>query len=190
MKCASRKALRRIVLGAVVAFIGELLVSPAEAQLTSPGNNAVYTSGSTVVLSPAFIDASVFFPPNKGTHAADICDAVYQLLKGNPNFLTHGYPSSGTIIDARGLSGAALTCTKGSPWSESGVSVAAPSTILLPAGTIVIPTTWVLPSNTRLIGEGDSISSGTTIQAKASFSSADMIDLGTSFICDPIVAAR
>jgi len=196
MKCASRKALRRIVLGAVVAFIGELLVSPAEAQLTSPGNNAVYTSGSTVVLSPAFIDASVFFPPNKGTQAADICDAVYQLLKGNPNFLTHGYPSSGTIIDARGLSGAALTCTKGSPWSESGVSVAAPSTILLPAGTIIIPGTWVLPKYTRLIGAGDAldylstgtgtVSVGTTLQAclpsvnhcSSSFSGRDMIESG------------
>jgi hypothetical protein len=43
-----------------------------------------------------------------------------------------------------------------------------------------------LPNNTRLLGEGDSISSGTTIQAKASFSSADMIDLGRSFICDPL----
>jgi hypothetical protein len=42
---------------------------------------------------------------------------------------------------------------------------------------------WALPSNTHLIGEGDSISSATTIsttiQAKSSFSSSSMIQFGT-----------
>jgi hypothetical protein len=102
--------------------------------------------------------------PNEGK---DLCDTIYYLF-------THSYPSSGEVIDARGISGSALTCTKGSPWSESGNSVTAPSTILLPPGIVVMDTTWVLPSNTHLIGEGDndplSGTPGTWIQASSSTS--------------------
>jgi len=71
---------------------------------------------------------------------------------------------------------------------------------LSPAGTIVIPGTWVLPNNTTLIGEGDDLYLGTpqspptfatTLQAcktsvnSCSFTGSDMIDLGSSPICDP-----
>src|SRR5580658_2242236 len=89
-------------------------------------------------------------------------------------------PSSGAVIDARGLNSTntSMTCTS-SPWA--GISnPMPPSTILLPAtggGTnlapIVIPSGWVLPANTHLIGvaDGDVATSagysysGTTIQA-------------------------
>ena len=57
----------------------------------------------------------------------------------------------------------------------------------------MIPTTWVLPNNTTLIGEGDNLpastttASGTTIQAckpnQCTFTGTDMIDLGTSIVC-------
>jgi hypothetical protein len=191
METAIRLSSRWIVLPFVAALAGVLAV-PAGAQLTSAGNNAVYNSSTSVVLSPAFIDASIFLPP-LGTQATDICDAIYQILKGNPNFLKNGYPLSGAVIDARGIHGTTnLTCTQGSPWSEGGVFVTqpSPSTILLPAtgGTspspIIIPNSspWILPSNTHLIGEGDGIPSsgstpGTTIQAKNGFSGT-MIQLG------------
>jgi hypothetical protein len=61
------------------------------------------------------------------------------------------------------------TCATGTPW-DGGTFIPDPSTILLPAGTLVIPKTWTLPSNTHLIGEGDNLGSGTTIQAGASLS--------------------
>jgi hypothetical protein len=41
---------------------------------------------------------------------------------------------------------------------------------LLPAGTIISPGIWILPPGTHLIGEGDSIGSGTTIQTGSTFS--------------------
>jgi hypothetical protein len=90
--------------------------------------------------------------------------------------------SSGVVIDARAFPNStpptSMTCTS-SPWA--GISnPMPPSTILLPAtggGTnvapIVIPSGWVLPANTHLIGvaDGDVATSagysysGTTIQA-------------------------
>jgi hypothetical protein len=84
-------------------------------------------------------------------------------------------PSTGGVIDARGLpgnTGTSMTCTA-SPWA----GITTPSTVLLPQGPIVMGPTWVLPSNTHLIGEGDNdpaasaISTpGTTIQASSSTS--------------------
>jgi hypothetical protein len=142
------------------------------------------TSGcSTTVGSSGFFDASMFLPPNS-TQATDICDALYGLFSGRRGF--PAYPSTGAVVDARGISGTTnLTCTKGSPWTESTTTVNVPSTILFPPGTIVIPTTWVLPPNTKLIGVGDNIGSGTTIQAKASSfqTGTAMIQFGASSLC-------
>ena len=89
----------------------------------------------------------------------DICTTIYFILK------PAAYSAS--VIDARGISGtAALTCPANTtPWLKGGVSLNKPSTILLPAGTIVISTGWVLPVNTHLIGQGDNIASGTVIKA-------------------------
>jgi hypothetical protein len=80
-----------------------------------------------------------------------------------------------------------MICTGNTtPWYD-GITYLAnnPITILLPAGTITIPTTWIVPSNTRLIGiEPSTIasaSSGTVILAKSGFASgAPMIQLGDS----------
>ena len=80
-----------------------------------------------------------------------------------------------------------MVCTA-SPWA--GITNPPPTTILLPAtgsGTsatpIIISNTWVLPSNTHLIGEGDGLS-GTTIQANTPlFSVTTMLQFGSSTIC-------
>jgi hypothetical protein len=122
--------------------------------------------------------------------AADVCGVIYYIF-------THGYPSSfGTVVDARGLNSSTttMTCAAGTtPWNNGSAFVNVPSTILLPAGTIVIRTTWALPQNTHLIGVGDGIFSasgiGTAIQAckqsinSCSFTGADMIDFGTAASC-------
>jgi hypothetical protein len=78
-----------------------------------------------------------------------------------------------------------MTCSA-SPWV--GITNPLPSTILLPAGTIQISSSWVLPSNTRLIGEGESdpLSAvpGTTIQAgNIQSQTGTMIQFGSSAVC-------
>jgi hypothetical protein len=164
---------------AAVSFLASPLQVDAQNTCSgSQGQNGVYNATCNnghpgVVGSSGFVDASQFL---RVTQGQDLCDTIYYLF-------THSYPASGEVIDARAISGSALTCTKGSPWSEGGNSVSVPSTILLPAGTIVIPSTWVLPANTHLIGEGDGIpgtsfTPGTTIQASGFSSGSSMIQFG------------
>ena len=152
---------------------------PAVAQ---QGQDAVYNSFGQVTNSPSFIDASMF-----AASAPNICGILHSILIGG------SYPATGAVIDARGLpgtTGTSMTCTA-SPWA--GINNPLPSTILLPAGIIVIPTTWVLPSNTRLIGEGEGVpvyssgnlvsAPGTWIKAMANGSLSSMIQFGSSSVC-------
>jgi hypothetical protein len=126
-----------------------LTLAPSATAQGNQGNNDVYSSAGGETGSAAFIDALLFLQSKGGT-ALDICDAIYTVLTStNPT-----YPQAGAVIDTRGISGSNLTCTKGTPWSENNVYVSKPSTILLPAGVITIPTTWILPNSTRVIGEG------------------------------------
>ena len=166
-----------------------------------PGN---CNSTNGIVGSSAFIDLSMYLPPNGKTQGRDLCDAIYGVLN---DLYGNTYPSNGAVIDARGVSGAAnLTWTHGSPWTEGGNTVTAPSTILLPAtgalptnpsNSIVISTSWILPPNTHLIGEGDGIpifstggslisAPGTTIQAASGFSGS-MIQIGAPSPVCPLV---
>jgi len=50
----------------------------------------------------------VFLPP-QSNDASDVCDAIYQILNGNPEFLKYGYPASGAVIDTRGVGTQNLT---------------------------------------------------------------------------------
>jgi hypothetical protein len=169
-------ACARFVVG--IFLTGSFSLFPAEAAGQS-GPNAVYnssgscSSSSKCTASPAFIDASVF-----GSSKTDFCAVLNGILNGT----LYSYPSAGAVIDARGLpgtTGTSMTCTV-SPWGSGSSYVNMPSTILLPAtggGTnvapIVIPSGWVLPANTHLIGvadgdvatSGSASYSGTTIQA-------------------------
>src|ERR1700685_1958324 len=151
------------------------------------GQDAVYNSSGQVTNSPAFIDASQFAnsPPTK-----NFCTVLNWVLNPSNGIL----PSTGAVIDARGLPGAtgtSMTCTI-SPWGSGSNYLSVPSTILLPAtggatpNPIIIPNSspWILPANTHLIGEGDGIPStgftpGTTIQAGTGFSGS-MIQFGSS----------
>jgi hypothetical protein len=165
-----------------MAFIlGVSFLAPTGAKAQSAGNNAVYyyttaNPGVCCTNSAAFIDASVFtasFP--------NVCGILHGILTG--------VSSAGAVIDARGLnsSNTSMTCTA-SPWGSGSSYLNVPSTILLPATTatvpIQIPTPWILPNNTRLIGQGDGIPTSTTapitkIQASSSFS-GNMIQFGSS----------
>jgi hypothetical protein len=137
------------------------------------GDNVVYSGTNpttTLVASPAFIDASTF------TTGTDLCQKIYDAL------LTA--PSVGAVIDARGIT-SGLNCTSGTPWFQSSTAYTnTPATILLPSGLITIHQTWILPNATRVVGEGAGSSgtgsSGTgitTIQAVSGFN-GQMIQMG------------
>lgn len=183
MKSVKRSLHEWIWLGIGIGVIGLIFGCPMASQ-AQVGDNAVYNSSSTCCSpSPAFIDATPF-----ATQNGNLCLVLHNVL------ISTGYPVTGAVIDARGLPfttpATSMTCTTANPSPWAGITNPPPSTILLPAtgGTtpipIKIPSTWVLPNYTVLIGEGDSISSGTTIQAKTTFTSGtDMIDLGSSILC-------
>jgi|SRR5580698_3299027 hypothetical protein len=167
-----------------LVFIGIVMFSGLfYASAQTAGNNAVYNSSgscTSCAASSAFIDASMFLGSSGTNKGVDLCDIIYKILNGT---ITTGY-TAGAVIDARGLgnsalSGSPLTCTKGSPWQEGSSSVSSASNILLPAGTIVTPSTWVLPPNTHVTGEGDSLlapATSTIIQVANTFT-GDIIDL-------------
>ena len=177
MKIVMTTHRKRALLLVVAAIMG---IFPAlSAAQGSQGQDAVYSSSGITVGSSAFIEANKYLVTGQGK---DLCDAIYYIFQ-------NGKTAPGGVIDARGIGGSALTCSYGSPWTEGSNSVSVPSTILLPAGTIVVPTSWILPSNTHLVGIGDGIPSsgftpGTTIQAASGFNGS-IIQFGTSTACLP-----
>jgi hypothetical protein len=127
-----------------------ILPSAVQSQIGpgSQGDTAVYNHSGSIEGSVAFVDASTF----PGT---DLCNTLYLILSSRM------YPNAGTVIDARGItSSAALNCKSGTPWIQNDSSpthnppTSSTANILLPAGTITIYTSWVLPNYTRIIGEG------------------------------------
>src|SRR5271170_7394277 len=135
------------------------------AQAQSPGNKAVYNSSdSSPTYSTAYVDASVFDNMNNYP-AGDVCGDIYQA------FGTLSTSASMAVIDARGvllpISGK-FTCTTAAntsgntnpatPWTAGcygcNTTKTLPSVILLPSGTILVGTPWILPNKTRIIGEG------------------------------------
>jgi hypothetical protein len=165
MKSTTRFTSTWISIGTILAGYFLALPFQVAAQNTcsgAQGQNAVFNSTCNngnlgIVGSSAFIDASKF-----AISGSNFCGVLKGIL-GATSFL------SGTVIDARGLNSnnTNMTCT-GTPWS--GITNPPPSTILLPAGTIVTSSTWTLPTGTHLVGVGDGIGSGTTIQSTPAFS--------------------
>jgi hypothetical protein len=131
------------------------------------GNNAVCTGSGTVpswaACSASILDATQF-------SGADVCAKIASAISAAP--------AVGAVIDARGVSPG--TCAS-VPWNGTG-STPNPAVILLPAGTITIPSTWVLPNYTRVFGQGQRGSpsaSGTVIQGASTFSTGTpMIEFG------------
>lgn len=190
MESTTKVACRWKSVGFLIGIAAWLSCSPTSAMAQgSQGQNAFCSSSSgcsTTAGSSAFIDASVF-----ATQADTFCSAIYKILQP-PTY-------SAAVIDARslpGTTGASMTCATGTtPWNNGTLYLNKPSTILLPAGTISISTMWVLPSGTKLIGEGTTTatSSGgaeqTTIQACGSqscFSGTAMIQFGSVPQCSGI----
>jgi len=160
--------------GILVAAIGLLVSLAITARYTraqSAGNNAVYSSTTTVTGSPALIDASAF----GGSTLPTICSILYGII-GSTTYAN--YPASGAVIDARGLvsgTNASFNCGSTTPWWNGSAYLDQPSVILLPTGTITSSYTWVLPNNTKIVGQGASTpvtsgtQTGTVITAASSF---------------------
>jgi len=169
------KASRTTVFTLVVLAVLFCLSVGMNAQ--SEGNNAISSNSSgTIVASTAYIDGSAFFnDPNTGN--GDICKTIHYILTTN-------YPPAGAVVDLRGIlptpPNTLLTCSANlNPFS--GITTAAPTTLLLPGSNIEVKNTWTLPTNTRLIGEGSGSINDTELQIVASnFAGSAMIQMGTA----------
>ncbi|HEY6766091.1 MAG TPA: hypothetical protein VI386_15110 [Candidatus Sulfotelmatobacter sp.] len=148
------------------------LVTTASAQQGEP---VVWIAANTQTNSPAYLDASTF-------SGSDICAQINSALS---KLATISKNSTGVVqggvVDARGIfvqpPNKYLQCHT-NPFS--GVTV--PATVLLPATIIGISTTWILPSNTRLVGENSQNTQIFVDQNAGSFSSP-IIQMGSSTLC-------
>jgi len=160
---------------AAVTVVGAVyLCSPTRSAAQSQGNNTVWASSTGTSGSAAFIDASTC----TGSGCTDICTTINAILTSSSGFT---YPAQGAVVDARGIAQNSTTALACSVNPFNGVTV--PSTILLPASTILLQTSWVLPSNTRIIGEGNF-----TVLGVGSWSGgSDLIDMcSTSSACSGV----
>jgi hypothetical protein len=158
-------------LGAMLVLLGWITASPVRVVAQDypqkdQGESAIYQSGQTPVNSLALIDASAFYSAG----GPDICSVINTILTSSSEFNCGGQNGKGVIIDARGIGAlvpsGVLQCSS-NPVDLSGCGSTLPgdrlaATVLLPAATIQIQKTWVLPSNARIIGEGQNL---TTLQA-------------------------
>jgi hypothetical protein len=156
----------RFVFGLMFAVAIVVLLSSWPAFAQNPGDNAVYKSSTALTGSPAFIDANALAN-------GDICNTINVILTGS------SFPSTGAVIDARGFLPSGTMGVKGSQpcMSDPFLGVTKPSTVLLPASTLLLSTAWVLPNNTRIVGEGEN----TALQNAGV--TGDMIDMGSAAIC-------
>jgi hypothetical protein len=158
-------------------FLRELLVClaafsalPNFGYAQKQGANAVWASGGNPTPSYAFIDATQF--------SGDICGQINAALVF-AQVHSSLFPD-GVVIDARGIiSSSSQTCLN-SPFPSNSP----PSTILLPASTIVMSGTWTVPNQTRIIG---AVPVSPTLQAATSsqggFTGSDMIEMGSATLC-------
>jgi hypothetical protein len=167
MKNASTAVSRGMRLGYAVVLLTLCVTLPSASSAQTLGDNIV--QGATGYLdSSSFLDASAYT-------GSDICAQLYAAIKAT-------YPTSPRVVDGRGLNSGntTMTCASGStPWQQGSASTLHPSIVLLPAGTITISTTWVIPTQTQVFGNGPR---NTTILANTGFS-GDMIDFGGAVNC-------
>jgi hypothetical protein len=133
------------------------------------GWNGVMYSSSAQVPSYGFVDGVGYVKDSRCSGGCDICQIITNAL-----YDYNGNNANGVVIDTRGITSLTCTSADGNPWKNLvNVNPDLSNTVLLPAGTINISASWVLPKNTRLSGEGPNA----TIIA-ANFSTGDIIDMG------------
>jgi hypothetical protein len=191
---------RRYALGVQLVTLAWFFVTTTAAHAqcdTTQAFNTIYgkntiCSSSTTQGSFALVDATQY--PAVGS---DICGPIQKALVTYANGKS-GNQLSGVVVDARGFTSGNLTCTT-NPWSGL---LPHSNVVLLPAGTIALNQSLVMPVNTRLVGAGSGFPAGaglTTLTPGSSFPpGADMIDMGmgsstfctvngASFDCEGVV---
>ena len=162
------RMLNRFWCAALLGLACSMTCTHAQAQCntTTRGFNTVWgcQKPPTQQGSFAMVDAGQF--------TGDICNQIQtaftSIVASNSVF--------GVVVDARGVP-PPYSCASGeSPWGSWGYTNYPPSVVLLPSGTIPVVTTWIMPANARLIGEGP----GATILQAASNLTGDMIDMGSA----------
>jgi hypothetical protein len=169
MRMSMMIAPRQWWLGFLLLLVGGSAMVPVHVEAQNQGQNAVFNASSTTNTS-AFIDAANF------SSTGDICAKLHSVLNSTSMYIQE---TNWQVIDARGIvptTGSTQACssTDSNPWASLSTPRRNWVTILLPAGTIQISSTWTLPSYTRIIGEGPGL---TTLQAGSSFS-GPMIQMG------------
>jgi hypothetical protein len=156
---------------------------PAYSQTPAQGNKTVIDSSGGPTPSTIWIDASAWWDQSTTT-TPDLCYILNTIIA----LQISGGSTVGVVIDARGLynsflTNAAVACT-GTPFPTSASSFA--MTILLPAASIPMLSTWTLPNNTRLVGEGQN----TNLVAESGFTGTGyMIEMGGSGVCPAVSSA-
>jgi hypothetical protein len=160
----------------VSVLLGGLVLAEGLRAQTSTytGDKAAYLVSTTLTNAHDYIDASVYIGTAACSSTTDVCCPISQALADLAS-TSNNYKKSGTV-DLRGIippsASTHLTCsTTNNPWTgSSGLYNNIASTILLPAGTIDVSGTLVLPATTRIIGEGANL---TTINAASGFTASD-----------------
>jgi len=180
----NRLIVRCVTLRSIALTLGCCLVLPAALRAqgvgvtcsTYPGDKTVWgTSTSNPISAHDYIDASVYYTGNNDV-CGPIASALTDIAGGsstNTGCATPFYHARG-LIDARGIfpsAGSNLTCST-NPFQGGKYNGQTPYvTVLLPAGTIGINSTWVLQQNMHIVGEGSNV---TTLQASSFTGSAIM----------------
>ena len=165
--------------GSVLAFLFSALVcAQAQTIIINPapqGDNGAWLDSMHIKGTSGFVDATAWCPGNPANcDQADFCQVVNSALTG--------LPPSGGVIDARGVvksDGKDIPCSS-NPFPQSNT---VPVTLLLPSSVIDIQATWVLPSNTRIIGEGRKTILRATGPTFAADSKNAMVEMGSSAVC-------
>jgi hypothetical protein len=115
-----------VVSAILLCWLSTFPTAVAHGQTSVQGQDAVYNSSGNVTSSPSFIDASMF-----AQTGSNICKILNGILSGTSTT----YPTSGAVIDARGLPNStpptSMTCAAGTtPWKNGTTTVSAPSTVL------------------------------------------------------------
>src|SRR5580698_6796550 len=157
----------------VAISIAGMMIARANAQTPGPTTgvgwsaNVQSTSGSvTPSASYAIVDATQYTA--LGTDLCAMIASVFQVYNSST--------AQGIIVDARGVPSSALTCSNINPWGTflTSISSGFSNTVLLPAGTIIIEKSWILPNYTHVIGLGPN----TTVVTAAGGPTSDLIEMG------------
>jgi hypothetical protein len=170
---------KRLVI-AILLVLGWFSVSANRMAAQSAGNKAVYNSvGPTN--SQVWVDLSAWWNLTL-MPVPDLCGLLNTFLTSS-----YGTYPNGAVIDARGLTPVSpsqgmaprIICSE-NPFKN--VSSLPSTTILLPSGYIYTASPWIIPSNTRLVGDAKN---GTLIIADPTNWSGGnyILEMGSSTLC-------